>query len=681
MASYLTLLLVLIHQPLHVICYLPNEEYHALSMFYDSFGGAYWTNCKWNLTLLDQNIINDSFCGLTIEFISISSSEQTVTEINFGFPNNLSGTIHESIGNLRNLTTFYIDYNDYIYGTIPHTMCLLKKLNTVRIRYGDLDGVIPLCLSNITTIEVYSFLYNFRLKASTEHLQLLCENNNSKNISRIDLYYINFIGSLPDCIGYDFSNLLVLQLGSSNIVGTLPTSIGLLTELRSIGLVGTQLSGIVPLELSKIKTLEWYLFQSNPNLHLSSPHIELLCNYTNHSMFITLALSDVMFNGSLPNCVNQFKNLQYLYLYELPNLYGTFPQFIGEFKHLFDLGIYDTSLTGVIELESLCDLTNLFGIQIELHDQTHQENDSFTVAIPECIGNLNVYDLGLYGNRIGSTIPTQMCELSQLETFQLSDTSISGSIPNCFTNLQNLVVLTIANNPKLNGELPVINSSFLFMIQIFDNPHLGGKIFNKLHVSYSNIAVLLLHNNAFYDGGFEPFMSKILTESSNSLQALTLYDNSRIYGTFPVTNSNTKIYMKNLQIFAIQNCDIKGYISDNIFIGESVSQYIDPVNGEINPVISILLHGNIFSGNLPKNLVNSNSTNDNYALLGNLFLLTNADSVAWLSNSPFIQNNNLYLTTFDMNISWFFIIFLILMVIFFAIITMKKQSVIKKLKR
>jgi hypothetical protein len=54
-----------------------------------------------------------------------------------------------------------------------------------------------------------------------------------------------------------------IQLWANNLVGTLPTELGLLTELVGINFVSNRLSGTIPTELSQVTRLEWLMLNNN----------------------------------------------------------------------------------------------------------------------------------------------------------------------------------------------------------------------------------------------------------------------------------------------------------------------------------------------------------------------------------------------------------------------------------
>ena len=52
-------------------------------------------------------------------------------------------------------------------------------------------------------------------------IKILCEN--TPNLMRLNINYINYIGSIPECIGYQFINLKYILFSSlNNLISTIP---------------------------------------------------------------------------------------------------------------------------------------------------------------------------------------------------------------------------------------------------------------------------------------------------------------------------------------------------------------------------------------------------------------------------------------------------------------------------
>ncbi|XP_048446045.1 probable leucine-rich repeat receptor-like protein kinase At1g35710 [Pyrus x bretschneideri] len=113
------------------------------------------------------------------------------------------------------------------------------------------------------------------------------------------------------------SKLISLDLSNNWLSGSIPTSLGLLTNLSTLYLHSNNLSGIIPKEIGNLKSL------------------------------VDLGLSESQLNGSIPTSLGQLTNLSTLYLHS-NNLSGTIPKEIGNLKSLVDLGLSENQLNGSI---------------------------------------------------------------------------------------------------------------------------------------------------------------------------------------------------------------------------------------------------------------------------------------------------------------------------------------------
>ena len=72
---------------------------------------------------------------------------------------------------------------------------------------------------------------------------VVCDTSGS-TVTGLDLSVCNLIGSIPDTIG-NLTNLTHLVLSSNNLSGSIPDTIGNLTNLQQLGLYSNHLSGSI----------------------------------------------------------------------------------------------------------------------------------------------------------------------------------------------------------------------------------------------------------------------------------------------------------------------------------------------------------------------------------------------------------------------------------------------------
>ena len=212
----------------------------------------------------------------------------------------------------------------------------------------------------------------------------------------------------------------------------------------------------------------------------------------------TLRLFDVDFVKSLPSQIGDFKHLKELFIlgsdlsgiYGLEGCYlapeigelsdleylhiqregfiGAIPKEISKLKKLKKLNISETGINGIIPTE-ICGLENLEVLGLQYNP--------LTGTIPQEIGQLkNLRALYLHGkeSNLSGTIPVELCSLEKLEELYLG-AKLSGTIPHEIGNLISLKSLII-NWSSITGEIPeeIGNLSNLVTLQIDDSPITGS---------------------------------------------------------------------------------------------------------------------------------------------------------------------------------------------------------------
>ncbi|HET7117907.1 MAG TPA: T9SS type A sorting domain-containing protein, partial [Hanamia sp.] len=169
----------------------------------------------------------------------------------------------------------------------------------------------------------------------------------TNRVNQLNLYNDKLSGSIPASIG-NLSNLQVLQLFGNKLSDTIPASIGNLTRLRLLNLNNNQLRGSIPASIGNLSNLQ---------------ELELYQN---------------LLSGSIPVTIGNLTNLQNLYLYA-NQLSGSIPSSIGNLTNLQNLYLYANQLSGSIP-SSIGNLTNLQRLEFS--------NNQLSGSIPSSIGNL-----------------------------------------------------------------------------------------------------------------------------------------------------------------------------------------------------------------------------------------------------------------------------------------------------
>ncbi|KAL7599422.1 hypothetical protein Lser_V15G24860 [Lactuca serriola] len=471
--------------------------------------------------------------------------------------------------NLSNLT---------LSGSLSPTICKLPFLTKLNISKNFISGPIPY-LSSCQSLEVVDLCTNrfhddFPTQISTiSSLKILslCEN------------YIS--GVIPEDIG-NLTSLEELVVYSNNLTGIIPKSIGRLKQLKIIRAGVNSLSGPIPIEISECESLQVFGLAQN-NLE-----------------------------GSIPRELQNLKNLTSLVLWQ-NRLSGEIPHEIGNFSRLELLALHANSFTGSIPKE-IGKLTQL----MRLYLYTNQLNGS----IPEELGNcVKLVEIDLSENRLSGGIPKGLGNIKNLRLLHLFENLFVGEIPNELSHLKALKKLDLSIN-NLTGEIPLgFQNIFLESLQLFDN-HLEGSIppligansnLTVLDISMNNLVGIIpphLCNSQklmFLSLGSNKLSGNIPhgLKSCKSLIQLMLGDNL-LTGSLPLEFSN----LYNLSAIELHQNHFTGtlppeigqlqnlkrlHLSDNYFFGHIPSEI-----GNLSQLVTFNVSSNRLFGDIPHELMN-----------------------------------------------------------------------------
>ncbi|ORY32213.1 L domain-like protein [Rhizoclosmatium globosum] len=151
---------------------------------------------------------------------------------------------------------------------------------------------------------------------------------------------------IPDALG-QFRCLQTLDIVKCHVLGSIPTSLSNLTQLKSLNIGECDtLSGPIPVELGMLTQLERLSLHSNKQLN-GPLHPEW---GTQLLQLQRLDLSGTAVTGPIPREWGNMQNLQMLFLAgTLMN--GPIPRELGRLRKLRFLNLYDSHTTGLIPRE------------------------------------------------------------------------------------------------------------------------------------------------------------------------------------------------------------------------------------------------------------------------------------------------------------------------------------------
>nr|GEV77260.1 leucine-rich repeat-containing protein [Tanacetum cinerariifolium] len=356
-------------------------------------------------------------------------------------------------------------------GEIPPTMSEMTLLNNLDMSFNDLSGRIPLG-TELQTFNASTYIGNAGLCGCP--LPKKCSGDDDLGVppmgeddgdgeSTDELQRWFYIGgatgqAVHKCIEKERQALLDFKaplhdpsdmlstwrpedkddccqwLSRNKFTGTIPESIGNMTQLTYLDLFESKFSGVIPQSIGTMTQLTYLdLFESiyflDPSRNKFHGGHSFLCQLYENLEFIDISRNTI--TGQLPDCFRNLTNLKPLNLGH-NILSGRIPPSIGYLGQLETLCLYNNSFSGELPLN----LKNCTKLRLlDLGANILYGN------IPVWIGkNMSrLYALSLRSNNLFGTIPSQICQLESLQILDLSFNNLHGTIPPCVNNLTSMV--------------------------------------------------------------------------------------------------------------------------------------------------------------------------------------------------------------------------------------------------
>lgn len=289
---------------------------------------------------------------------------------------------------------------------------------------------------------------------------------NVSSLRIFDLGINNFNGQMPSRIGHSLPNLQTLVMRGNRFSGSIPDSMTNMSKLQVLDLSINLLTGIVP-SLGSSVNLNQLLLRNN---NLEADDWAFLTSLSNCTQLLNLAMDANILNGSFPESVgNLSRKLERLYFGQ-NQISGNIPAEIGNLVNLTLLDMGQNMLSGQIPL-TIWNLTNLFVLKLSMNRLSGQipstvgnllqlghlylDDNELSGNIPPNIGQCKrLLMLNFSANHFTGSIPIELVGISSLSLgLDLSNTNLTGPMPQQVGNLINLGLLSVSNN-RLSGGLP-----------------------------------------------------------------------------------------------------------------------------------------------------------------------------------------------------------------------------------
>ena len=226
-------------------------------------------------------------------------------------------------------------------------------------------------------------------------------------VTAIDLGNNAIKGIIPSDLGL-LSKLLLFSVESNQYYGSIPESIGRLTDLKYLLLgINGFMTGQIPESIGNLDGLVVVDFSYNLFTGQLPPSIG---NWTDA---VHVDFSGLPLIGTLPNSVGNWINVEFVGFMMVDGdqgIHGTLPESIGNWVKIRDFFIGGNDFSGFLP-SSISFLTNLRAIDLSFNE--------FTGTIPEGVVNwTNIEEIYLFETFFTGSVPESFCMLSNLTTLE-----------------------------------------------------------------------------------------------------------------------------------------------------------------------------------------------------------------------------------------------------------------------
>ncbi|CAL5391089.1 unnamed protein product [Camellia sinensis] len=463
----------------------------------------------------------------------------------------------------------------------------LKELDLSENSIEDIKGFELLsALGKLELLRLDSNSFNNNI------LQSLGEFRNMNNLEQLDLSQ----NSIEDIKGFErlfvLGKLELLDLSHNSFNSSIIPSIGVLSSLKTLNLMGINLNGSIDIgEFHNMSNLE--------ELDLSWNHIDNIKGLKSLSKLKTLNLQGNELKGLVTsNGLDGLKHLQELYL-DHSSINKIFLHNVGVMSSLRVLTLRNIGLNGSLPNQGWCELSNLQELDLS-------END-FNGMLPSCLENLtSIQILDLSFNQFtGNLTSSPLSYLTTLEYLIISHNHFE--IPVSFISFCNHSKLKVflGNNNRLSDHIEFQTWIPKFQLKVLSLSNCGSnnlenntrlEIFHLINCSLLGPFLLPSYPNPYaysIDISENHLEGPIPTNIGSIFPNLRNLNTSRnlIQGHIPTSLGD----MHSLAMLDLSNNNLSGQIPKHLTIGKF------PDSVSISPHLKALaISNNHMSGKLPR---------------------------------------------------------------------------------
>ncbi|XP_073267819.1 receptor-like protein EIX2 isoform X3 [Populus alba] len=346
-------------------------------------------------------------------------------QVSFANKTTLRGEINHSLLNLTRLDYLDLSLNNFQGAEIPAFLGSLKNLKYLNLSHASFNGQVSHHLGNLSNLQYLDLSWNYGLKVdklqwastlpSLKHLDL----SGLKLTEAVD--WLESVNMLPSLVELHVSSCSLPQIPLF-----LQTNF---TSLTVLDLSTNYFNSSIPQWLFNFSRIQ---------------HLNLRENGFRGSMS-----SDI---GPIPASIGRLSSLKRL---DLSHNYlnGSVPESVGQLFNLELLNIHNNSLSGIVSERHFSKLASLTTLYL-------YRNSLVLDLRPTWVPPFQIQELALFSCKVGPQFPQWLQTQKNLSILEMSNTSISDSIPDWFESISSNIVLLDLSLNQIGKNLPKLRKSF-----------------------------------------------------------------------------------------------------------------------------------------------------------------------------------------------------------------------------
>ena len=295
-------------------------------------------------------------------------------------------------------------------------ICTGNRVTSIRLSSFGLSGTLSGDIQSLSELQYLDLSYNKNLNGP-----LPSTIGTLSKLQNLILVGCGFTGEIPKEIG-QLSNLIFLSLNSNKFTGSIPPSLGGLSKLYWFDLADNQLTGGLPISNATSPGLDNLTSTKHFHFGINQLSGSIPSQIFNSNMkLIHLLLDNNKFSGSIPSTLGLLNTLEVLRFDNNAQLTGPVPTNLKNLTKLAEFHLANSNLTG--PLPDLTGMSSLSFVDMSNNSFSASDAPSWITTLPSSLTSLYLENL-----RISGEVPQSLFSLPSIQTLRLRGNRLNGTL-------------------------------------------------------------------------------------------------------------------------------------------------------------------------------------------------------------------------------------------------------------